>query len=109
MDRGARENATLKQVCNVLWSKPVFFWEVGVEIAEHAVLGLVRELDVGGFDEEGDLDPKVREGTCENMYFSHDPLAAFVEAAGKIGRLGALGKSPLADHGEGGRGERDEW
>jgi len=111
MDRGARESTTPKQVFNVLWSEPVFFWEVGVEIAEHAVLGLVRERGAGGLDEEGDVDlnPKLREGLCESVYFPHDPMAAFLEAAGKIGRPGGLGKSPLAAHGEGGKGERNEW
>jgi hypothetical protein len=42
------------------------------------------------------------------MYFPHDPMAAFVEGAGRIVRSGRLSKSPLgalADHGEGGGGE----
>jgi hypothetical protein len=60
MDGGARENAAAKKVFDVPWSEPVLFWQVGVEIAEQVVLGLVCKLDVGGFDEEGDLDPKVR-------------------------------------------------
>jgi hypothetical protein len=50
----------LKEAFDVPWSEPVFFREVGVEIAEHAVLGLVRKLDFGGFDKEGDLNPEVR-------------------------------------------------
>ncbi len=45
------------------------------------------------------------------MNFSHDPMAAFVETASRIGRPGGLGKSPLGalgDHDEGGGGEGDE-
>jgi hypothetical protein len=50
----------MKKSFDVLWSEPVFFREVGVEIAEYAVLGLVRKLDFGGLDKEGDLNPEVR-------------------------------------------------
>jgi hypothetical protein len=58
IDGGACKNAALKEVLDVPWSEPVLFREVGVELAEYTILGLVCKLGSSSFDKEADLDPE---------------------------------------------------